>query len=320
MSFRKGILVHPEELTEQWLDRMAEGGLDTLGMHPAGGMAAHETLQRAIDRHFTPEARRLAEAAEKRGITVEYEAHVMRWLLPASLFVTHPDWFRQKENGERTSEFNLCPSNDEAMEYISDRAMRLAVLLDTGTDEHFYWADDVSSGGACCCPKCRALSPSDQQLMMANAMLRGIRRVKPNAKLCYLAYYDTLTVPRIIEPDDGIFLEFAPIRRDPHAPIADAANARNAGEIKELKELLAFFGTKNSRVLEYWMDNSLYSGWKKPPKRFTLDEDVLRADRDYYASLGFETITSFGCFLGEDYRALYGEPPVARYGEILNGK
>jgi hypothetical protein len=46
---------------------------------------------------------------------------------------------------------------------------------------------------------------------------------------------------------------------------------------------------------------------------------VLRADAAYYADLGFESVTSFGCFLGEEYRLLHGEPPVQAYGDILSG-
>ena len=43
----------------------------------------------------------------------------------------------------------------------------------------------------------------------------------------------------------------------------------------------------------------------------------MRADCQAYKALGFEAVTSFGCFLGADYDALYGEPPVLRYGELL---
>ena len=34
---------------------MAASGLNTLGLHPVGGKLAHESLQRAIDRHILPE-------------------------------------------------------------------------------------------------------------------------------------------------------------------------------------------------------------------------------------------------------------------------
>lgn len=45
----------------------------------------------------------------------------------------------------------------------------------------------------------------------------------------------------------------------------------------------------------------------------------MQSDVQAYREMGFESITSFGCFLGADYRELWGEPPVKRYGEILLG-
>lgn len=315
-SDHRGILVHPEELTLQWLDEMQQAGLDTLGLHPVGGRQAHESLQRAIDLHTLPESRQLRAAASARGITMEYEAHVMRWLLPRHLFERFPDWFRMDTHGQRVDDFNLCASNPDALAYVAERTALLASLLDTGTAQYFYWPDDVS-GCKCHCPDCRSLSASDQQLAMLNAMLTGLRRYRRDATLCYIAYSDAMDVPRRVEPADGIFLEYAPIRRDPHRPIFDTDCPKNVQESRTLRDLLQFFGTKHSRVLEYWMDNSLYSNWTKPPKPFTLDEAVMQQDVDFYVRLGFETITSFGCYLGPDYRQLYGVPPLQRYGELL---
>ena len=44
---------------------------------------------------------------------------------------------------------------------------------------------------------------------------------------------------------------------------------------------------------------------------------VWKRDAAYYASLGFRSITSFGCYLGPDYQRLYGNPPLKEYGSIL---
>ena len=213
MNFtRRGIIVHPEDLTFDWIDRMAEAGLDTLGLHPVGGVKAHESLQRAIDWHATEESRVLRDYAAGKGIHVEYEAHVMAWLLPRETFEEHPDWFRMDENGARVNDFNLCASNPEALEFVAKRTAELASLLDTGARKYYYWLDDVTNC-ACHCPACRSLSPADQQLKIVNAMVEGLRRRDPESKLCYLAYHDALEVPQNVRPADGVFLEYAPIRR-----------------------------------------------------------------------------------------------------------
>ena len=313
---RRGIIVHPEDLTLDWIERMADAGLNTLGLHPVGGQRAHESLQRAIDAHNSQESKRLREAAEKLGIHVEYEAHVMAWLLPRGLHAQHPEWFRMNEAGERVADFNLCASNPEALEFVAARTAELAKLLETGSDKYYYWLDDVSGYG-CRCPECRKLSPADQQMKIVNAMLTGLRTYKPNAKLCYLAYHDALEVPKQVAPLDGVFLEYAPIRRDHHRPINDPTCEKNAAEVAPLRDLIAFFGAEDARILDYWMDNSLFSGWTKPPKPFTLDEAVLAADVEFYKSLGFAEITSFGCYLGPDYEALYGKAELGGYGKGL---
>lgn len=315
----RGILVHPEDLTMDWLERMSAAGLNSLGLHPVGGNESHNSMLRAIDWHMLPETRAMFAEAARRGISVEYEAHSMGWLLPRHLFAQRPEWFRMNEKGERTPDFNFCVSNPEALAYVAERAALLAKLLPTGSSKYYYWLDDVS-GGACHCPACRELSASDQQLRAVNAMLAGLRKVDPQAKLCYIAYHETLAVPRCTEPAEGVFLEYAPFRRDHHKPLNDASCEKNVAETATLKDLLAFFGTKDSRVLDYWMDNSLFSGWTKPPKAFALDEAVMRTDCEWCASLGFEHVTSFGCYLGPDYDALHGKTPLEGYGRILSAE
>ena len=317
MIKRRGILVHPEDLTRDWISRMADARLNTLGLHPVGGRMAHESLQRAIDCHMLPGSRRLRAMAADRGINVEYEAHVMAWLLPRHLFDRYPDWFRMNDKGERAADFNMCASNPDALDYVAERTALLASLLDTGARKYYFWTDDVR-GYSCQCPECRRLSPADQQLRLVNAMLRGLKKYDPAAKLCYLAYRDALAVPRNVEPLDGVFLEYAPIDRDHHRPICDASCGQNARESAPLKDLLNFFGTKDARVLDYWMDNSLFSNWTKPPRPFALDEAVMARDVEFYRGLGFEEITAFGCYLGPDYEALYGKVSLGSYGNILS--
>ena len=310
--------MHPEELTLDWLDWMQSARLNVLGLHPVGGRRAAETLQNAIDAHGIPSSALLRLEAAKRGITLEYEAHAAGWLLPRSLFSFVPEWFRMDENGERKPDFNFCCSNPEALSYVSERTRLLAKLLDTGVERYYFWLDDVS-GASCHCPLCQKLSPSDQQLRIVNAMLLGLKKDNPNAKLSFIAYNDTLDVPMQTQPLDGVFLEYAPIGRNHHEAINSPDCEANARETRALKELISFFGAKDAKVLEYWMDNSFFSNWTKPPKRFELDEDVMKRDVEYYSSLGFTSITSFGCYLGPDYRSLYGPPSLEGYGRILSG-
>lgn len=316
MRQRHGIIIHPEELDATWVERLQDARLNVLGLHPVGGQDAHLSLEHALRRHLLPETRSLLRELNRCGIEVEYEAHAMAWLLPRSLLSVKPEWFRMDEAGNRVADFNLCPSNAEALDYVAQRAEYLARMLETGSDRYYFWLDDVA-GKRCYCEKCRGLSASDQQMRVVNAMLKGIRRYKASAKLCYLAYVDTIAAPERVAPLDGVFLEYAPFRRDSHVPLFDPACEQNQAEARSIRRLMDVFGTKDSQVLEYWADNSRFSGWKKPPKQLTLDAAVMREDVKAYRQLGFESVTGFGCYLGEDYRQLWGEPPVKEYGDIL---
>ena len=86
----------------------------------------------------------------------------------------------------------------------------------------------------------------------------------------------------------------------------------------EIDPLIRFFGREDAQVLEYWYDNSMYSNWTKPPKRFTPDEDTVFRDIAFYRQKGFVSIASFGCFLGPDYEELYGEPDLTAFQKALS--
>lgn len=310
MVNRRGVVIHPYELDEKWLNTMAELNLNVLGLHPVGGAKANETLDALLQSR--EKLQPLLERAKQLGITVEYEMHSLSWLLPRTLYERHPDWFRMDDKGQRIPDFNICASNEAALEYLTDRAQELASLLPTEDHLYYFWIDDVS-GYRCHCPKCAKLTASDQQLILVNAIQKGVRKSDPLGKTAYLAYLDAIKTPQNVKPEKGIFLEFAPIRRKTDIPINSPDCSENQMEIADLEKLLAFFGKEDAKVLDYWTDNSLFSRWTYPPQPFTLNSEVMRQDVQYYEKLGFDSITAFACYLGEDYRKLYSCPDLSGY-------
>jgi hypothetical protein len=147
-------------------------------------------------------------------------------------------------------------------------------------------------------------------------MLREIKKHLPDAKMAYLAYMDSIVPPTSVKPEDGVFLEYAPFEKY----TAEGANAteRINREKKMLEPLLELFGKEKSKVLEYWYDKSLFSRWKKPPARFSLDEDAMIRDISEYRSMGFGSVSTFACFLGEDYEQLYGDFDVAPFARAAD--
>ncbi len=315
MVEKRGIVIHPHELDMAWLKRCSDMKLNVLGLHPVGGTDADMSLQSMLATKDKLDL--LIDEARKMGIAVEYEMHSLSYLMPKSLYDTHPEWFCMSEDGTRIQDsFNICASNTAGLDELSNRAEQLARLLPSEDHLYYFWLDD-STNCSCHCPKCTHLTQSDQQMILVNAMLDGIRRFDSKGCIAYLAYSDSINPPENIKPDDGVFLEYAPFRRNINYAINDSACEANARECAHIESLLKAFGTKNAKVLDYWTDNSMFSGWKYPPKEFKLKADVMRSDVRFYKSLGFNSITAFGCYLGKDYSDLYGSPDLEEYGRIL---
>lgn len=304
---RSSMIIHPQELSKSWIDQLADAGIDTLGIHSVGGAPAPRFVSELLQQMQTPQYRNLIDYAHARGLTVEYELHAAGYLLPRSLFDTHPEYFRVNAKGERSADCNFCVSNPEALQLFAQNAARLAASLYGSSHDFYFWMDD-GYDLSCHCEQCRTLSASDQQLIAVNAMLQEIQKIYPDARMAYLAYVDAIRVPTRVAAAKGVFLEYAPFEK--YTAKGEDAPQRIAQEQAMLAPLMAFFGDQPAKVLEYWYDNSLFSGWKKPPKRFTLDEAGMQRDIADYRRHGFEAIATFACFLGEDYRALYGDADV----------
>lgn len=316
MLNRRGIIIHAEDCGDYFASRLEQTHLNVLGIHPAGGAEAHISMEKCIRMLDTEEWRRFKNRMEHAGIAVEFEMHALSWILEREKFDTHREWFRTDEHGNKTPRFNCCVSNPEVLEYIKERCARLAKIFHPDTDLYYFWIDDTTSA-SCQCEKCRELSASDQALTLYNAIAEGVESVNSRARVSYLAYYSTLPVPVKVQKRKNVFLEFAPISRDFDVSLFDVGREKNYGQVKTLPALLDFFGTEDAKALDYWMDNSLFSNWKRPPKKFTLNAATCASDVAQYKKLGFDSVTSFGCFLGEDYRDLYGDADLCEYDRIL---
>lgn len=311
------MIIHPEELSRAWINKLADAGVTELGIHPVGGAGvAAVSLARLSEQMQTEEYRALIDYAKARGLSVVYEMHAAEYLMPSALFEAHPDYFRMDGEGGRTPSCNFCVSSPEALSLFASRAAELADALYGSEETYYFWMDD-GRDLHCHCPRCRHLSPSDQQLIATNAMLRAIKKKHPRARMAYLAYMDSITPPAVTEPEEGVFLEYAPFAK--YTAKGEDAPAQIAEEREILPALLAFFSAAPPRVLEYWYDNSMLSGWKKPPRPFTLARERMEADIAEYRAMGFSDIATFACFLGEDYRALYGDVDVAPFFEAVCG-
>jgi Domain of unknown function (DUF4838) len=308
MFDRRGIVFTPRDLEgTDWVPRLAGAGLNLVALH--GGVAE------VIAFVESPAGQRFLAEAEAAGLAREFELHAMSWLLPRERFAHNPEWFRMDRHGERQPDANLCPSQPAALASVAARAVELAERLPPATERYYFWPDDA--GGWCHCDECRALTPSDQQVVVMNAIVAALRAVRPEARLSCLAYANCLASPSTVAPDPGLFLEYAPIMRCYRHALSDPTCALNREHAAGLPLLLSVFDAESAQALEYWLDASMFSGWRRPARRVPLQPELLAADLTFYLQHGFRSVTTFGVFLDSDYFAAYGPPPVAEYGQAL---
>ena len=304
-----GLIAHPEELTKGEIAAFRAAGADVLGLHPVGGNKATSSLENLLIWLKTDKGRRLLSYARSLGLEIEYEMHAASFLVPREMFSSHPEYFREA-NGVRTNDYNFCVSSDEMLRLVAKNAAALGRVLRPDTHDYYFWLDDAENS-RCGCEKCRVFSASDQSLIVANAIADELRRFDSSARVCYLAYLGTLTPPKSVKPAPGVFLEYAPMKRDRSIPVWEDDNVK-----RELAALFDVFEPGEAKILEYWYDNSMFSNWKKPPKKFTPDNERIAREIEFYRSLGVGNVTSFTCYLGADYEALYGAPDFSAINRV----
>lgn len=314
---RRGLILDLDDWHDGWLPLLHEAGINVLGLHNwDGDNAFHEKIERMIRFFETPAGGRLRNTLDEAGIELEFELHAMSWLLPRHHYDEHPEWFRMNEAGERTPKDNFCPSNVEALAEAATRAVLLARLLRPTSGRYYLWQDDNKSW--CRCKACRVYSDSEQTLLVMNALLEALRQEAPDTKLAYLAYAETLeNPPAKVAPSPGVFLEIAgpaihQMKEEHPLPISTSEKYQRA-----VARNVELFGVKDAQVLEYWLDVSFHSRWRKPVRPIVWEADSVKRDIAFYRGLGFRSITSFAVFMDEAYFAAHGTPPVADYGRLL---
>ena len=111
-------------------------------------------------------------------------------------------------------------------------------------------------------------------------------------------------------------MEFAPIRRSYNRPLSHPSHR----EVLDcLDANLAVFGARGAQALEYWLDLSRFSGWKRENvMRLPWRREVFLDDLATYSGRGIRHVTSFAAWLDGDYTGRFGLPPLGEYGEGLD--
>jgi hypothetical protein len=211
----------------------------------------------------------------------------------------------------------MCVSSIRALDLAAEKAVAISRVLRPTTGRYFLWGDDGATW--CRCPKCKELSDSDQALIVENRLLRSLRGIDGKACLAHLCYENTFPAPAKVKPDLGVFLEFAPLSLYGGKHSKDADGRARAMAILDAN--LAVFSRDTAQVLEYWLDCSAWSGWKKPAVELTFEREGSAADLREYRARGIRHITTFAVYMDAEYAGRYGMGPVREYGNaIMNGR
>lgn len=311
---RKGVVLTPADFVGvDWIALMKSLGLNTLGIHSGGG-AAHDVLN-TLGIMAKPE---FQDQLRTAGIDYEYEIHVPHELMPRDLFANHPEYFALPFRAkERTANGNWCSAQAEALHIVSNNARLLGEKLNPSTSRHFFWGEDGDCG-SCHCDECAVLSNADQSLLGVNAMAEQLQQFDPKAQVAFLAYCSTMERPRQVRPNGNVFLEYAPFYRCYHHAIDDAKCCINRRHWQALLELLEVFEPGNAHILEYWLDSSLFSKWKKPAVEPEVTREVMHRDLCAYYRLGIRSFTTFAVYMDGKYFETYGDSKLRDYCELLN--
>ena len=268
---------------------------------------AHESEINSITIDFYPKfiysekGEKFLADCERYGIQVVYcFSHAMSKYLPRELFAEDTTLFRMNEFGQRTNDFNLCVHSKKALDMVAENALNDAKRMPAPNHQHRYYIYLDDGSKMCHCTECSKYSDSEQALIIENHIVKHLRTFDPEAKLSHLAYHNTISAPRLVKPEEGIFLQYAPFHRKWDRPIDEA-------HIQLLKENLTVFPVETAEVLEYWLDVSLFSSWKKPAVKLPWNREVFESDIDTYAKLGIRDITSFAAYMDDEYIKTYQE-------------
>lgn len=229
----------------------------------------------------------------------------MTWLLPRELFAEHPEYFRMDENGVRQPDGNGCPSCQEGLEVLMSNVPEFVRTHKPTNHKYYTWLFD--GGDVCHCEKCKGYNVADQGLIFENHIIKALREIDPEAQLAHLAYHNSIEAPSVVKPEEGIFLEFAPFFRTWDQPLKNKDAVGRDGKtthgefLRMLEDNLKVFPVETAQVLDYWMDDSLYSGWKKPQVRVPWHKDVFLSDLETYASYGIRNITAYAIYVDDYY-------------------
>jgi hypothetical protein len=189
--------------------------------------------------------------------------------------------------------------------------------LPSQISDFFLWPADVV---LLLSDKAEDWSIPDVILSFTNEMSTAICKIRPNARMSFLAYWSTWGVPKKVQPIESVFLELAHIQQCYSHSIADPECPVNSKEIPPVIDgLLEIFDPSETHVLGYWLDASLFGRgvYQELSGRLPIAGSLIQQDIKYYKSKGVTNISTFAVYLDKKYFSRFASPSVFQYPALL---
>lgn len=146
-------------------------------------------------------------------------------------------------------------------------------------------------------------------------------------RLAFRAQLSTWNFPPVTLPHPDVFLQLAPIHRCYAHSFNDTFCQVNRSYVSPtMNQLLRIFKPKDTEVLEYWLDATLFGnrefeifGWAYRPGagRIPHIPRLIKKDLDGYAALGISQIIVSARGLDEEYFKRFTSPTVLFYPQLI---
>ncbi|MBR4748136.1 MAG: DUF4838 domain-containing protein, partial [Abditibacteriota bacterium] len=203
-----------------------------------------------------------------------------QFLPPSEYYGDHPEWFTEFE-GKRVSAYaQLCLSNDECVEALTEQVLR---TLRDNPGARMISVSQNDNELYCRCKNCAALakkygSQSGVILQAVNRVARAVAKEFPGVLVETFAYDYSVTPPRGIRPEKNVIVRLCNIRNDFGTPLPDSASSihpkRVAVNLSYLKSLDGWRRlTDNLFIWNYTVNFS--ASYLMHPNFFCLKPDLL---------------------------------------------
>ncbi len=245
------------QYAEDWIEWAARNRLNGVFVHVSTQPEPHGA---AAETAWEDAKGPAVALARERGMTLEHGGHLLPELLSGADL-------RALAAGDRPG-----PAAERALsEHVRDHPE---------ADVLHLWGADLPAGAG-------GAEASEAALRTANAVAELAEAIRPGIQVAFLAYHDTIEVPRSVPPRQNVCLVFAPRERCYEHTLADPGcptNARYRDTLAAQVEHFDAAGAAAPRVFEYWLDAILFAGGV-PDLTETMAGDLA-----FYRQAGVDTV------------------------------